>query len=258
MNSENQIKESRHLLLDIGNTNLKWAWLRTAEMGDVTTACHKESDIAALATEKWSNEDAPSQVYISCVAGQAIEDKLADWCKQYWDLEPLFVKSVTQACGVINSYSEPERLGVDRWLSMIALHVREPGPTCIVDCGTAVTIDAIGLEGKHLGGLILPGFSMMLQSLTENTSITFENAVKSDGLLATDTETAVAAGGVLAVAALVEQIQQEVAAEYGVTVDLVLTGGDAEILRQAIRVPSRIESDLVLHGLVAITNNEAD
>jgi type III pantothenate kinase len=99
---------------------------------------------------------------------------------------------------------------------------------------------------------------MMLQSLTENTALTFENAAKSDGLLATDTETAVAAGGVIAVAALVEQIQRKVAAEYGVAVDLVLTGGDAAILQKALRVQSRIEDDLVLQGLVELIKGGID
>ncbi len=258
MNSEDQIKDSCTLLLDIGNTNLKWAWLRDGELGTVTTVCHIGSDIAALAAAEWSDGDAPSQIYASCVADQTLEDKLADWSKQNWGVEPLFVRATAQACGVINSYSEPERLGVDRWLSMIALHTNSPGPVCIVDCGTAVTVDVIGLEGQHLGGLILPGFGMMLQSLTENTSLTFESAVKSDGLLATDTETAVAAGGVIAVAALVEQIQREVAAEYSVVVDLVLTGGDAAILHKALRVTSKIDADLVLHGLVQIIKDGVD
>ena len=252
MNSEDQIKGNAVLLLDIGNTNLKWAWLLDGEMGSVTTICHKGKDIAALAAEQWTTSDIPNEIFISCVAGQAIEAGLSDWSKQNWDVEPIFVKSVAEACGVVNSYSEPGRLGVDRWLSMIALNASQPGPSCIVDCGTAVTIDAIGLDGQHLGGLILPGFGMMLQSLTDNTSLTFENAVQSDGLLATDTETAVAAGGVIAVAALAEQVQQQVAAEYGVAVKLVLTGGDAEILHQALRVSSQIEPDLVLHGLAEI------
>lgn len=258
MNSENQIKDSATLLLDIGNTNLKWAWLHNGELGSATTVCHKGQDIAALAAAEWCDEDIPSQLYISCVAGQTLREKLTDWFVQNWDIEPLFVRATAQGCGVINSYSEPERLGADRWFSMIALHTNSPGPVCIVDCGTAVTIDSIGLKGQHLGGLILPGFGMMLQSLTENTALTFENAAKSDGLLATDTETAVAAGGVFAVAALVEQIQREVAAEYGVAVDLVLAGGDAAILHKALRVPSRIESDLVLQGLVEIIKDGVD
>lgn len=258
MNSEDQIKDSAALLLDIGNTNLKWAWLRNGELADVTTVQHKGQDMATLAAREWGDGDRPDQLYISCVAGRATEEKLTDWSKQNWDVEPLFVQAAAQGCGVINSYSEPQRLGIDRWLSMIALHTNSPGPVCVVDCGTAVTIDSIGLEGQHLGGLILPGFGMMLQSLTENTTITFENAAKSDGLLATDTETAVAAGGVIAVAALVEQIQREVASEYGVAVDLVLTGGDAAILHKALRIPSRIVDDLVLQGLVEIIKDGVD
>jgi type III pantothenate kinase len=258
MNAEEQTTNNGILLLDIGNTNLKWAWLLNGEIGSIVTVAHAGRDTGALATEEWFNGNTPGQVYISSVASQELEASLTHWCNQNWDIEPVFIHSTAEACGVINSYSEPERLGVDRWLSMIALQAKMPGPVCVVDCGTAVTIDVIGLDGQHLGGLILPGFGMMLQSLTENTSIAFDSAVASNGFLATDTETAVAAGGVLAVAALVEQVQQEVAAEYSIQIDLVLTGGDAEILYKALRVPSVIKTDLVLQGLVEIIKDGAD
>jgi type III pantothenate kinase len=258
MNAEDQTTHTNTLLLDIGNTNLKWAWLGNGELGEVSSFCHKGKDIAALAGEEWSKIDAPSRVYASCVSGSALEADLTGWIEQEWSQKPVFIRSTADACGVSNSYSEPERLGVDRWLSMIALHAKSPRATCVVDCGTAVTIDVIRLDGQHLGGLILPGFSMMLQSLTENTSLQFGSAVKSDGLLATDTETAMAAGGVIAVAALVEQIQREVESEYGDAVDLVLTGGDASILHKALRVESRIENNLVLQGVIEIIKQRAD
>jgi type III pantothenate kinase len=258
MNLENKTKHNDILLLDIGNTNLKWTWLQDGNLGEITTVCHKGQEIAHLAAGEWSTISTPGDVYISSVALQSMEQSLADWMDQQWGLEPKFIRSSTQACGVTNSYAEPERLGVDRWLSMIALHAKLPGPTSVVDCGSAVTIDAIGLNGQHLGGLILPGFGMMHQSLVEHTSLVFESQVKSDGMLATDTETAIAAGGVLAVAALVEQIQQEVAAELDAAVDLVLTGGDAEVLQQALRIPCRIERNLVMQGLVEIIEDGVD
>ncbi len=258
MNAEDQTTDNDILLLDIGNTNLKWSWLRDGVLAEITSVSHKGQNINELLVREWAAMAAPGQLYISSVAGKELEADLSDWVKQNWGLEPIFTRSSAQACGVTNSYSEPERLGVDRWLSMIALHAKLPGPACVVDCGSAVTIDVIGLEGRHQGGLILPGFGLMRQALAEHTSIPFEGITQSEGMLATDTETAIAAGGVLAVAALVEQIQSEVAAEFGMTLELVLTGGDAKILQHALRVQSRIETDLVMQGLVEIIKDGAD
>lgn len=246
------------ILLDIGNTNLKWAWLRDGNLSGSTSVTHKGQNIDELAAREWSTIKAPSQIYISSVANQSLESDLTEWVELNWCLKPKFIGSSEQACGVINAYREPERLGVDRWLTMIALHAKLPGPTCVVDCGTAVTIDVIGSKGQHLGGLILPGIGLMRQSLSEHTSIEFDGIEWSYGLLATDTESAIAVGGVRAVAALVEQIVSKVAVEIGVAVELVVTGGDAEILQQALTTESRIETDLVMQGLVEIINNRVN
>ncbi len=258
MKAEDQTTDDGVLLLDIGNTNLKWAWHRDGILGGVNSITHKERDIKELAADEWSGITKPSQVYISNVAGAILEDDLSDWVKQYWGFEPRVIRSSVQACGVINSYPEPELLGVDRWLSMIALHAQSPRPACVVDCGTAVTIDVIGLGGRHLGGLILPGFRLMWQALAEYTSISFKGIAKSGGLLATDTESAIASGGVSAAAALVEKVVSEMAGTIGTTLELVLTGGDAQLLKQALNTPSRIETDLVMQGLVAIIKDVAD
>ena len=116
----------------------------------------------------------------------------------------------------------------------------------------------IGLAGQHLGGLILPGLGLMRKALAEHTALAFTGMVKTQGLLARDTESAIAAGGVNAVAALAERIMREVAAECNTVVELVLTGGDAGELQGAINMPSRIETDLVLQGLIEIIRNGTD
>ncbi len=258
MHAETHTIDNGIFLLDIGNTNMKWAVLRDGHPGKITSILHRGEDIRELADREWSSVAVPNQVYISSVVGKELEDCLSAWIRQHWGLEPRFIQSTIEACGVVNSYREPERLGVDRWLSMIAVYSMSPGAVCVVDCGTAVTIDLIGSDGQHLGGLILPGFELMRQALAEKTSIPFEGGVKHDGLLATDTESAIAAGGVNAVAALVEKIVQDVATHHNATPELVLTGGDAAVLQGAVEIPSRIEVDLVLQGLIVIIKNETD
>lgn len=258
MNTESQTTNIGILLLDIGNTNLKWAWLLDDVLGEVNSITHKGQNIEELVSREWSGVVAPGLVYVSSVVGQSLEKCLSDWIERHWSLVPKYIRSTAQACGVTNSYLEPERLGVDRWLAMIAQHCKTPGLTCVVDCGSAVTIDVVGLDGEHLGGLILPGIGLMRQALLDLTSIEFDGVDCSYGFLATDTETAIAAGGVNAIAALVERVVDDVATKNGQTVELVLTGGDADIIQQALSTPSSIEKDLVMQGLITIIKNGND
>lgn len=246
------------MLLDIGNTNLKWAWLENDHPGEITSVPHKGKAIEQLAAGEWDGIATPTQTYISNVAGQDLEQGLKEWITQHWGHKPRFVKSIAQACGVTNAYREPERLGVDRWLTLIALHTRFPGPVCVVDCGTAVTIDVIGLEGRHLGGLILPGLGLMRHALLEHTAIPYNGDVELNGLLATDTESAIAAGGLNAAAALVERVRQSIGKDLGAAMTVVLTGSDAERLQRALLVQSEIATDLVMQGLIELINNESE
>jgi type III pantothenate kinase len=250
-------KDQRIMLLDIGNTNLKWAWLEEGAPGHVTSVSHKERSIEQLADMEWANIRTPAQTYISNVADPAMEPRLTEWMSGHWGHAPRFIRSAAHACGVTNSYRDAGRLGVDRWLTMIALYARYSGPVCVVDCGTAVTIDVLGLDGQHLGGLILPGFGLMQHALLQHTAIPFKGEVELDGMLATDTESAIAAGGVSAVAALVERIQQDQEARLEKPLALVLTGSDAERLAQALTSASSIETGLVMQGLVVLINSES-
>lgn len=246
------------MLLDIGNTNLKWAWLENGHLGEIASVSHKGQSIELLVASEWAGIPTPKQTYISNVAGAELGRSLGEWISKNWGHRAKFVHAAAQACGVINSYAEPERLGVDRWLTMIALHAMYSEPVCVVDCGTAVTIDVVGLTGEHLGGLILPGFGLMQHALLEHTFIPFNGNIEPNGLLATDTESAIAAGGVNAVAALVERIQQDVGKEVGTPVSVVLTGSDAERLQRALSTQSKVATDLVMQGLIVLINNETE
>jgi type III pantothenate kinase len=256
--AEHNTTNGRTMLLDIGNTNLKWAWLQNGRPGATTSISHKGQTIEHLAASEWAGIAVPNQTYISNVAGTELGQSLGEWISKHWGHEPIFVQSSAQACGVTNAYREPERLGVDRWLTMIALHAMFPGPVCVVDCGTAVTIDVLGLNGEHQGGLILPGFGLMQHALLEHTAIPFNGDIARTGLLATDTESAIAAGGVNAVAALVERVQQDVGKELGAAITVVLTGSDAERLQQVLSTQSKIATDLVMQGLIVLINHESE
>jgi type III pantothenate kinase len=174
---------------------------------------------------------------------------------QKWDCEPEFVQATASALGVTNAYSNPSELGVDRWLTLLAVHHNTSSPVCVVDCGSAITIDLITSDGLHLGGMILPGFGMMRQSLLEQTAIPPVATVDPPDWLASDTAGAIAVGGVSAVAALVERILEQSQQQLQGLPELVLTGADAAGLQGRIINPGRVEPDLVIQGLALLANS---
>jgi type III pantothenate kinase len=158
------------------------------------------------------------------------------------------------ARGIRNGYEDPERLGVDRWLAIIAGYTLSGGaPCCIVDCGSAITIDYVSKGGSHEGGVIAPGLLLMKRALLQDTSeITIQgDADQSAQLvpLGRNTETAVDSGLKFMEAGLIEIALQRYAVKFGEDAELILTGGDAETVNGLIGFESRIIPDLVLDGL---------
>jgi pantothenate kinase type III len=158
------------------------------------------------------------------------------------------------------AYREPARLGVDRFLALIAAHRAARGtdhagrPSLIIDAGTAITYDLLLANGTHLGGLILPGLGMMRDSLLAGTQIPPQASADAEVPWADDTAAAIAAGGLHAAGALAERLYQQlrdVDAGAGREPRLWLTGGDAERLASVIGPPVDQVPDLVLRGLAA-------
>lgn len=241
------------LLFDIGNTRLKWALLDERGLGAQHAAAHTEWDAAAFARDVLNGMPQPQRVLVSNVGGQRIGEIVRTTIRERWRIEPEFVSSTASACGVRNAYPVPGNLGVDRWLGVIAAHQRRRQLTCIVGVGTAMTIDGVDAEGRHLGGLIVPGPDLMVSSLLRNTSEIArraEQGSRSDTLFADNTQGAIHQGAAHALAALVDRSIQTMQQTHGTEPALLLTGGAASVIERLIRVPFESVPDLVLHGLV--------
>jgi type III pantothenate kinase len=247
--------QERILLIDLGNSSLKWAWLEMDGLGVVERAQYAGTDSdLELPLSRWQEQPRPGRVLISAVAAPQVVKAVQSWIIEHWDLEPEILKAEASALGVTSGYDNPEQLGVDRWIALIAAHHAVTGPACVVDCGTAVTIDVIAGDGRHLGGLILPGIGLMRETLKSRTAIPWVEKGDGEELLATDTGSAVAAGGLNAVAALVEKILRQSAERLGERPALLLTGGDATKLQSVLGEPARSEPDLVMKGLALIAD----
>ena len=243
------------LLIDLGNTNLKWALCRASDLEPVQRAQYRGGDLDELLDDHWGRQPAPARVLMASVAEPATRAKIGDWVRERWHQALVEVRSCKEACGVVNAYADPAKLGVDRWLGLIAVHGQISAPACIVDCGTAVTLDGLDTNGQHLGGLILPGLAVMRDALLRNTQIQVGPALDRLDLLARDTEGAVAAGGLFACAGLVELVVRRIAAQCGRVPEVVLTGGDGAKLQAVLETRSIYEPDLVLKGLAQLAGD---
>ncbi len=240
------------LLLDIGNSAVKWAI--SAEDGVVspTDSCvHREGGIGCVAAIHWQGMS-PTRVVASNVAGEVLAQELCAWVRVAWQVEVLFLCPEAQAFGVRNAYRDPSRLGADRWAALIGAARRPHGHLCVVDCGTAVTLDALTADNVHLGGLIVPGLRLMRDALVVGTAGVRFTKSAEEMLLGCDTGSAVVGGTLYAVVALIERVVAHLAVELSGAVTVLLTGGDAATVLPLLSSTVEYEPDLVIHGLAVV------
>lgn len=224
-----------YLLLDIGNTREKAALVKNGKVSPLPQLA--PDNLAALPLKA---------VYFASVADN---DKLTT-VKQNLGLAHLpwrQVFSEAAAFGVLNSYQQPEKLGVDRWLAMLACQLLYPAQdVLIVDAGTAVTVDWLSAGGHHTGGWIIPGLKTQQQAVVTNTAKVF-NAESFYGRLepGLDTIACLQNGCLASILGAIRLGWQQSAAQQ-----VILTGGDSKYLKPYLQdLPLVIEPSLIFHGL---------
>lgn len=239
------------LLVDIGNTRIKWA-VEVNGVVEKSSAINHQPTYLEQIQQIWSKIESPEILAISSVSNQQIVDQLLTLAKILWpNVSCVIAKSTAQAFAVTSGYKEAGKLGVDRWMGLIALRHYYPGDSCLIDCGTAITIDVLNKQGLHLGGLISPGIQLMKQSLFQGTeNLSYVNQEFSVGLSDT-TDSAIFSGTLLAAVGLIEKVITEFAKEYQT---IVLTGGDAVLLSKYLNYKVFIEQDFILKGLALYSN----
>jgi len=246
------------LLIDIGNSRIKWATLTKGKLhrGEDAARPEDQQAMAACAGELWGRIKKPQAVVVSNVAGTAAAETLAAWSLEQWQAQPHVIVAEQSACGVTNAYTVAERLGPDRWAALIAARRRCDGPACIIDAGTAVTIDVLAADGAHQGGRIIPGLAMMRRALRERTQnirpATTSPAAGDITLLARDTQDGVAGGTLYTLVAVIDRVVADIGCELGTDPTRIITGGDAAALLPLLSGNYHHYPDLVLEGLAVI------
>jgi type III pantothenate kinase len=263
------------LLLDIGNSRVKWARLqgsyRRGQRFDARGAIALERfDARGAALELQLKAMGPRARIVACnVAGAAVERRLRVLARRAGARAPQFVRSAAAAAGVRNAYAEPWRLGADRWAALIGARSEHPGRAlCLVAAGTALTIDLLDERGRHRGGSIIPGPELMINALLERTAGIRRRAGRSapqllaragasPGLFARDTRGAVTAGTVNAAAALIGESMRAARELLGRNPRLILSGGAAGKVGSRLRLRYSLEDELVLRGLAVLRSGLA-
>lgn len=247
----------RVLLVDIGNSRIKWAWLTNGRLGKARAAEYSGWKARDFVRRVIGSRGKIERILMANVAADAVSEALAAGARLVGAPEPERVTTRRHACGVTIGYLDPWRLGVDRMLVMIAAHRRFAGrPVCAVAVGTAMTIDLVGPDGRHWGGAIIPAPPLMVASLLDSTNGIRRRAQggatgKGRALFGRSTRAAVEQGARYAAAAAVDRAVREAKELIGRTPQLVLTGGCALDVRPLIRSASVLVPDLALEGLAA-------
>ena len=153
------------LLLDIGKSRTKWAVLNAGALA--TTGARPHGGAAEILPA--DIPVSPDQVYAANVAGPRAAEALQEAVRARWGCAFTLAHTSAALGKVRNGYKETQQLGVDRWLAILAAYERVAGAVCVVDAGTATTVDLVAADGVHLGGYILPGVDLMLESLKQAT-----------------------------------------------------------------------------------------
>ena len=233
--------------IDMGNSRIKW-WLCQDQQVIASHACWHRQNLAAFAEELPEIFHQPVDfVGVSSVLDNQSNQYLIWLCESWWQKKPIFAKTSSQHLGIECGYSQPERLGIDRWLNILAVAPRQP--VCVVSCGTALTIDVVA-KHQHLGGFILPNMNLQLSSLVQGTQGVRPDEIEFPTLnWGKSTSEAVYHGILLSCVAAIEKAHQQIEQELQQTVDLVLTGGNAEKIAQHLSTSHDIIPELLLLGM---------
>ena len=239
-----------NLLVDIGNTRVKWACAEKETLSGHDGFTYTEDTLAGLLARYWRSLARPEQVYIASVADAETTAGVLEYARMTWSLEPRQAVTEKERAGLTNAYTEVSAMGVDRWLAMLAAWHRYERPVCVIDCGTAITVDVILEDGRHAGGLILPGVPLMASALVRDThGIRKYHETAPEPEFGRSTSDCISNGFAFALAGLAERCAVKVREEEGVELLFIVTGGWAE---QALPfLPGRYihEPHIVLEGL---------
>lgn len=236
------------LLVDIGNSRIKWALEAAGDLSAPGGFARPRVDHDDAWEQAWGHL-APVGVTACSVAGRQSVAVLRDWVERRWAV-PFGEVRARERCGpIINAYADPASLGADRWANLLGARAAlGPVDSIIVDAGTAVTVDALCADGRHLGGAILAGLSASRAGL-RSAAPALPAAHDEAPLPSDNTAGAIGGGTLIGLAGAIERVATAVGGRLTAP-ERILTGGDAERLAPWLDAVWKVDPVLTLRGLL--------
>lgn len=234
------------LWLDIGNSRMKWLYGTAADEHGGALAYRQPDDLQSAPI--WQAIPKGTPVWASSVANPSVRQAVETAAKQIADANVHWARSEQERNGLRNSYQDISRLGVDRWMVMLAAWQQEQSAFVVVDAGSAITVDYVDGNGQHLGGHIVPGLNLMTRALFSGTANVKFNALDWGEIGPGKSTEQCVHHGVFAMATgyleyLLTQWHGASAARW------LITGGDALRLQSALSIEAEWRPNLVIEGL---------
>lgn len=243
------------LLLDAGNSRLKWAVLSEGELS-AFDSCRYE-DLESGPPPAWIRFREPVAVYLLSVATERRTKLVVQRAESLWELGIQQLETQAECGGLRNGYRSPGKLGSDRWAAMLGAYGEYNAPLCVADCGTALTVDVIDGDGQHLGGYIVPGVRLQQTLLNEGTSLDWSSdVVASGGCWGRDTASAISRGASESVAGVIERSGEALSRQLGSHIQTVVTGGDGASIVPLLDDDVIYDPHLVLKGMAIMVEAE--
>lgn len=242
------VTEKSVLLIDIGNTRIKYSLLSEVE-NDPHTCETLDSLFSFIDSLKII-----SHVYVASVRKEEWVDEISTRCKLR---NITFVEKHTEkeAFGIKNSYANEQKMGVDRWLAMVCAAEKTKKAFFVMDVGTAITVDFV-VNGQHLGGWIVPGFKVMRDALVSSTKKVYANdEIPSTFGVGTDTEDCVASGCHAALYGVYLSAVDYISSKQ-TDFDVILGGGDKKVFAFLESAANIRPAHLVVQGLARYARKE--
>jgi type III pantothenate kinase len=259
------------VLVDIGHNRIKWAVFNQNNLSEQISYEYNLKNYIKIISELVNGwvvlPKPPSRILISSVAEKEFNANLEQQIWDSYELEPEYLVPGKSFQKLKNGYSEPDLLAIDRWLSLVGAYSLNNNKKsihsafCVIDCSTAITVDAVDSNGKHLGGLIIPGIRLMEQSLITNTKSIKSNkelvsnhnacdqSINKNSFLANNTNHAMIGGIYYAVVTYIENIVADLVALINSNYKVYLTGRDADQLINMLNSDVTRENNMIEYEL---------
>ncbi len=241
-----------NLLVDIGNQYVKWSF--GDQQGSFESS--PSSSLGLHFSDQLRPLDGVTGAYFVNVAGREVSEMFRNWVGSIWNLDSVEIVPQLEQCGVKNGYRQIHQLGADRWAAAIGAWHTTRTATIFVDCGTAVTVDALSDSAEFIGGSIMPGIRLSKESLYRRAPGISESSVRMPtSIPARATVEAVSTGVIFSLVGGIEVLVDKYREIVGESSRLLISGGDAQVIQKHSSKKFEYVPNLVLEGLSKIADS---